>query len=242
MFTNIKDKLTIVIPTYNEENYIGETLSSIAKQNNIRGTRVIVADGFSKDKTRQIVLRLREELFPLIDIELVNGGKVAYARNFGASLVTTKYTLFLDGDSPLVDNNNICYNLTQMYQRRLDLLTCKVKNTSNDIRATIAFTLFNMVNRIISIGTPFAVGGYFLTHTQRFKEYGMFDESLDNSEDYMLSKKYKTKKFHISKMYYGQDNRRFKKMGYFGMVKLLIVNFFQRNNIEHFRKDSGYWN
>ena len=50
MFTNLKDKLTIVIPTYNEDRYIERTILSIVQQNNVKGLRVIVSDGFSTDK------------------------------------------------------------------------------------------------------------------------------------------------------------------------------------------------
>ena len=32
-----------------------------------------------------------------------------------------------------------------------------------------------------------------------------------------------------------------KKMGYFKMIKLLLNNYRNRNNIEYFKKDIGYW-
>lgn len=242
MFTNIKDKLTIVIPTYNEEKYIERTIMSIAKQNNVKGLRVIVSDGFSTDRTREIVSDLSNILKDILTIDLIDGGRVATGRNNGAKLVNTKYILFLDGDSPLLDPNNLTYNLNLMNTKRLHLLTCKVKSVGKDIRTSIGFTLFNLTNILISLRTPFAVGGYFMTKTHKFMEYGMFDETLNNSEDYHLSKQYNPKKFHISKMKYGQDDRRFKKMGYIGMLKLIILNYIHRDNIEWFKQDVGYWN
>ena len=237
----LKDKLTIVIPTYNEELYIESTIISIVKQINIKGTRVIISDAFSTDRTRDIVNTLKDTFKDIIHIELIDGGKVATGRNNGAKLATTKYILFLDGDSPLLDINNIAYNMNLMNTKRLHLLTCKVKSVGKDIRTYIAFKIFNLLNKFISIKTPFAVGGYFLTRTDKFLEYGMFDESLNNSEDYHLSKEYNPKKFHISKMKYGQDDRRFKKMGYIGMLKLIVQNYLYRNDIEWFKKDVGYW-
>lgn len=241
MFTNIKDKLTIVIPTYNEENYIERTIMSIVKQNNIKGLRVIVCDGFSTDKTRDIVLKLKYILKDVINIELIDGGRVATGRNNGAKLVNTKYVLFLDGDGPLLNPKNLTYNVNLMNSKRLDLLTCRVKSVGNDIRTNIGFRIFNLMNRFISKKTPFAVGGYFMTRMDRFMGHGMFDETLNNSEDYHLSKQYNPKKFHISKMKYGQDDRRFKKMGYIGMLKLILLNYKHRDNIEWFKQDVGYW-
>ena len=90
--------------------------------------------------------------------------------------------------------------------------------------------------------SPFAIGTYFFTRKDMFEKYGMFDETLNNSEDYALSKHYHPKRFRISKHFIGQDDRRFKKIGYIGMVVLIIKGFINRNNLEFFKKDIGYWN
>ena len=63
-----------------------------------------------------------------------------------------------------------------MERDNLDLLTCKIKDTSGDIKSKIVFSLFNIINRILSSKTPFVIGGYFLTDTYRFRSNGMFDE------------------------------------------------------------------
>ena len=79
---NIKDKLTIVIPSYNELNYIDATITSIAAQNGIWGTKVIIiADAKSTDGTVELIKSLKTYYEPTIDIELIKGGKVAYGRN-----------------------------------------------------------------------------------------------------------------------------------------------------------------
>lgn len=238
----LKDKVTIVIPTYNEEKYITGTIDRIALQYKINGTKVIVADGFSKDSTRKIVLELKDYYEDYLDIELIDGGNVSFARNQGAKLSKTKYTLFLDADSPIIEHDSIFYNIELMEKKELDLLTCKIVSVGNKIRTKIAFKIFNLINFFMSKVTPFAVGGYFLTRTDKFHELGGFDETINNSEDYWLSKKYDRKKFIISKKQYGQDDRRFKKMGYIGMLKLILLNFYHRNNIDYFKKDVGYWN
>jgi glycosyltransferase involved in cell wall biosynthesis len=238
---NIKDSLTIVIPCKNEVNYIGNTLKSISKQSYILGTRVIIADGGSTDGTLDVINVLRSLYMDTINIDLIEGGKVAYARNQGAKLVDTKYILFLDADTYLFDNDTIFDCLTSMSRLDIELITCKVKSTVDDWKPKLAFSLFNFVNKIISKRTPFAVGTFFMAQTNIFKLYGPFDESLQHSEDYMLSKKYHPSEFRISDHYIGQDDRRFKKMGYLGMVKLLIKSFINRNNKDFFKKDVGYW-
>lgn len=237
----LKNKLTVVIPCYNEENYIEDTLLSLYKQNGCDGLNVIIADGGSTDRTREIIDYHSKHMYPQLKIKLIEGGKVAYGRNEGSKYAITKYILFLDADSILFDSNNLKYNVELMESKNLDLLTCQIKSTVNNIKTMIAFSLFNIFNKVVSLKTPFAVGGYFMTRAYKFKGYGKFNEELNNSEDYWLSKFYNPKKFHISKMKYGQDDRRFMKMGYFGMFKLLFNNFLNRNNIEYFKKDVGYW-
>jgi hypothetical protein len=38
-----------------------------------------------------------------------------------------------------------------------------------------------------------------------------------------------------------QDNRRFKKYGYLNMIKLIRRNWLNRNNLDYFKEDQGYW-
>ena len=238
---NIRKRLTIVIPTYNEEKYISNTIESIAKQNHIYGTRVIIADNNSTDNTRNIIAQVKKQYSNLINIEVIEGGNVSKGRNNGAKISNTEYILFMDGDVILTNPNHIYNTLKEMKYEDLDLLTSKVKSYGKDIRTKIAFNVFNAVNRIISKFTPFAVGTYFMTRKDKFLTYGMFDESVNHSEDYLLSKQYPVDKFKISNHYVGQDDRRFKKMGYMFMVTLLIKGFINKDNIDYFKKDVGYW-
>jgi hypothetical protein len=147
----------------------------------------------------------------------------------------------MDADTILTRDAIINNTMYELDWNKLDLITCKVKSVGKDIRTTITFWIFNIINKFISRKTPFAVGTYFLTTKKRFDELGGFDESLDNSEDYWLSKQYDPKKFRIADVYIGQDDRRFKKMGYFGMIKLIINGYLNRDNKEFFKKDIGYW-
>lgn len=240
-YMNIREKLTIVIPTYNEEKYIAGVINSIIKQNYIYGTRVIISDNNSTDNTRNIIYQLKELYVNILNIEVIDGGNVSRGRNNGAKITNTEYILFMDGDVILTNPNHIYDTLKDMEDNNLHLLTSKVKSYGNDIRTKFIFKVFNVVNKIISKVTPFAVGTYFMTRTNLFYMYGMFDEEVKHSEDYLLSKQYPIDKFKISNHYIGQDDRRFKKMGYTFMIVLLIKGFINRNNIDYFKKDVGYW-
>ena len=88
----IEDKVTIVVPCKNEEDYIFHLLEHLKLQN-IGNTRVIIADA-STDTTRDVINANKGNL----NVEVIQGGPVSTAKNNGAKLVTTPYILFIDSD------------------------------------------------------------------------------------------------------------------------------------------------
>ena len=235
---SLSDKITIVVPCKNEENYIHHLLESLRLQG-IGNTRIIIAD-CSTDNTRQVI----KDHSSFLNVEIIDGGPVSLAKNNGARLVTTPYILFIDADVRFFKYTVIKDAVKEIESNDLELIGLNVKSYDNDLRATIGFGLFNIVNHILKYFSPFAVGAFMLTRRDRFEQLGGFPEKTVTSEDYFLSRMYSPKKFKIVKHHFGQDSRRFKKMGYFGMASYLIKNFINRNNKEYWdRLDSSkYWN
>ena len=235
---NLSDKITIVVPCKNEENYIHHLLNALRNQD-IGDTRVIIAD-CSTDSTRQVI----EDNSIGLNVELIDGGPVSTAKNRGAKLVTTPYILFIDADVRFFKNTVIHDAVNKMELKNLHLVGLNIKCYDKDLRAKIGFTAFNLINHTLKFVSPFAVGAFMLTRRDKFEEYGGFPEQFSTSEDYFLSRKYSPRKFRIVKHHFGQDSRRFKKMGYMGMVKYLVKNFVNRNNKTYWDKldSSKYWN
>ena len=233
----LSDKITIVVPCKNEENYIHHLLDSLRSQN-IGNTRIIIAD-CSTDNTRQVI----RDTSNLLNVEIIEGGPVSFAKNSGAKLVTTPYILFIDADVRFFKNTVIQDAVNAIEYNNLDLVGLNIKSYDNDIRAIIGFAIFNIINHILKYFSPFAIGAFMLTRRDRFEEFGGFPEKTVTSEDYFLSRMYSPKKFRILNHYFGQDSRRFKKMGYFGMGWYLIKNFINRNNKAYWDKldSSSYW-
>jgi glycosyltransferase involved in cell wall biosynthesis len=237
MQTTINDKITIVVPCKNEENYIHHLLDSLRAQN-IGATRIIIAD-CSTDNTRQVIQNNSVGL----NVEIIEGGPVSIAKNNGARLVTTPYILFIDADVRFFKDTVIQDAVDAIESNNLDLVGLNIKCYDQDPRAKVGFALFNTINHTLKYFSPFAVGAFMLTRRDRFEEFGGFPEQFSTSEDYFLSRKYSPKKFKIVQHYFGQDSRRFKKMGYLGMGKYLIKNFVNRNNKKYWDKldSSKYW-
>ena len=234
---NLSEKITIVVPSKNEENYIAHLLDNLITQE-VGFTKIIIAD-CSTDKTRSVIDLYR----PRLNIEVIEGGPVSLAKNRGAQLATTPYILFIDADVRFFKPTAIHDAVNALEAENLDLVGLNAKCYDGDIRAQLGFAIFNVINNILKYFSPFAVGAFMLTRRDKFQELGGFPEQFATSEDYFLSRKYSVNKFKLLNHYFGQDSRRFRKMGYFGMSKYLVKNFWNRNNKAYWDNldSSKYW-
>src|SRR3989344_7228992 len=85
--------VSVIVPTYNEQENIGRCLGSILAQN-YKKIEVIIVDNFSKDKTLQIAQKYTSNCFRF-------GNERSAQRNFGAQKAKGKWLLFIDADMQL---------------------------------------------------------------------------------------------------------------------------------------------
>ena len=92
----MKPFFSIVIPTLNEEDYLPNLLGDLTKQTK-KDFEVIIADGYSKDKTKQVVKEFKKKLqIKFCQTKLTN---VSSQRNYGARKSLGTYIIFLDADA-----------------------------------------------------------------------------------------------------------------------------------------------
>lgn len=96
MRTTVDSLISIIIPVYNIENYIGECITSVLRQS-YENLEIIVIDDGSTDNTREIVKNLCETDLRITLIEQENHG-VSFARNVGIKRAKGDYLIFVDGD------------------------------------------------------------------------------------------------------------------------------------------------
>ncbi|MBB5497998.1 glycosyltransferase family 2 protein [Paraburkholderia sp. MM5384-R2] len=96
--------LTIVIPTYNCETFVEETLNCVLNVPGI-STNVLVIDDGSQDRTAEICRKLEEQHDNLHFFQQKNRG-AGRARNAVIPLCTGLYTFFLDADD-VVDGREL---------------------------------------------------------------------------------------------------------------------------------------
>lgn len=99
MNTNINNKLkkvSIIIPTYNTEDYISDCLKSVLNQTYSNIEIVIVDDG-SSDNTSSVISTICEKEKNIRFYENKNFG-VSYSRNYAMNQCTGEYIAFVDSD------------------------------------------------------------------------------------------------------------------------------------------------
>jgi glycosyltransferase involved in cell wall biosynthesis len=231
MYSNV----SIVIPSKDEELYIKRTLDALNLQI-YSNVKIILADSNSTDST----LEIARKICP--DIIVVEGGLPAKGRNEGAKATKSEYILFIDADITFRDNDAIKKMLSSIIENNLDAVgTTPVYLGEPDVRANIIFRINNIITILLSKFYPFGIGGCFLIKREVFEKLGGYDEKAYQAEDWLLSKQIDPKKFKIIPKLITQDNRRFKKLGYFNMIKLIWKNWKNRNNIEFFHTKTNYF-
>ena len=111
---SLKDKVTIVIPSKTEGRTLYDCIYNISKQNNIAGTRVIIADVSDTYDSLFYIRDLQRDFKYSLNIEIIKGGFPAEGRLNGSKLVSTPYMLFLDADifltNPSIIEETLRYN------------------------------------------------------------------------------------------------------------------------------------
>ncbi len=236
----MEKKLTIVIPCKNEVENIGRLLKELSRQG-VGSTEIILADADSTDGTVEESKKIASELG--LNLRIVEGGLPGKGRNRGASSAKTGYILFVDADVTFTPKFNLSKCLIKIQKGEYDLLsTTPVYRGKRNLKASLMFFLNKIGTTIISNSDPFAIGAFTLVSSKKFREIGGYDEDLKHTEDWVFSKNVSPSKFLLIPDLITQDDRRFKKFGYWNMLVLVGKNWRNRNNLEHFKKEVGYWN
>ncbi|MEU4768526.1 glycosyltransferase [Actinosynnema sp. NPDC023794] len=89
--------MTVVIPTYNRQDMLRETLGNLARQTMpVDDFEVVVSDDGSSDETRAVVEEASRKLRIKYHFQPDEGYRVALARNAGARLASAPLLVFLD--------------------------------------------------------------------------------------------------------------------------------------------------
>ena len=128
-------KVSVIVPVYNDEQYLADCVDSILRQS-YQDIELILVDDGSTDDSPQICENYRERDARVRVLHKVNGG-VGSSRNAGLAMATGDYILFVDNDDWLVDDH-----IEQLYRHL----------TENDADIAVAnYTEFRMADQAYRI-------------------------------------------------------------------------------------------
>ena len=169
----ISATISIIIPVYNVENYVSETLDSVKNQTSLPDEVIVINDG-STDNSFNIIKNYSDlKCFKVFETK--NQG-LGLTRNYGISLAKSDYIYFLDSDD--IIENNFIYEMRKLINQ--------YKNPDIILFSGKTFThkkeIDNKINLKFTIEGQFFKGDKLLTKMVKKKE------TLPQSSRYLTKK------------------------------------------------------
>ncbi len=175
--------LSVIIPAYNEAEYIGSTLERLNDALNHAGLdscEIIVADDESTDQTASIAQKM--------GAKVVTSGKrnIGATRNAGASHANGDYLLFLDADT-LVSNELMVELKNTLTQNVIAGGAPVGWNGKVPFTANFLSHVWNTISKCFHL----PAGSFFFVRHDAFLSVKGFDEEYYVSEELHLARKLK---------------------------------------------------
>lgn len=214
---------SVIIPTLNEEKYLGRLLKTIKAQK-LQPAEIIVSDNDSTDRTRKIAKKF--------GCKIVDGGIPSVARNKGAEAATQDILIFLDADTELLSNGTFNQIIGRFLTKDADIGSCYATNvTDEDSSPSASHLAFNTTKRLNTVtsktvNSVLAEGGFSIVVKRSFyKKIGGFDEKkrvMEDSEFFQRAVK-KGGKYVVIPVKIGVSDRRFSKRDFSSSLRLAAL-------------------
>lgn len=172
--------ISIIIPTLNEEKYLGKLLESIKKQA-YRDYEIIVSDNNSEDRTQKIAKEF--------GCKVVKGdGNPGVGRNSGAKAAKGNILFFIDADC-CIEKDFLQRALNEIKKRNLDIAGCCVWPISKRFFDNAIFAFFNFWIYLTQFFYPNASGSGIFCRKSLHQKIKGFDGKIKLSEDMDYAKR-----------------------------------------------------
>lgn len=167
-------RLSIIIPSWNEEGHLGRLLKSIHRQS-FQDYEIIVSDARSTDGTREVARRY--------GARIISGGMPGAGRNAGVRAAHANLLLFLDADAALPSKHFLRDTLKEMRRRRLDIASVRVAPDGDGVIDRLFHWIYNRYTGFLIRFVPHATGACIFSKRHIHDSVGGFDETITFAED-----------------------------------------------------------
>jgi len=212
--------VSVIIPTFQEENYIAKTLSNLRKVTT--PIEVIVVDGGSRDKTIEIAKRFTDKIYS------IRKRGISAGRNHGAKHANGDILVFLDAD--LIFPPDFLEKTQKPFEDATVVgATCNIMPNPRKSRldATLFFYFYNTLIRVFTKIKPHSRGEFFAVRKSAFLRAKGFDENMPCLEDHDLANRLsKLGRFvFIPDLTVYESLRRIQKIGFWRVIGTWLMDY-----------------
>lgn len=179
--------VSVVVPMYNAQKYVKETIDSVLEQT-YNNFEIIIVDNCSTDKSREIVNSYNNDRIKLIELK-VNSGGPAQPRNVGIENAKGEYIAFLDSDDVwLVEKLEKQINF--MNKHKVNFVSCDcslIDESSRGVSLSKRSQIFNEITSKKNISDVIK-NSFILTSSVLIKKDLLF--KFNEEEKYMSVEDY----------------------------------------------------
>jgi glycosyltransferase involved in cell wall biosynthesis len=207
MNKTLQPLVSIIIPTYNRADLIGNTLDSILSQTYTNWECIVIDDG-SIDNTNEVLKEFCERdsrfQYHLRPNSILKGANSC--RNLGFKLSKGKYINWFDSDD--LYSENYIKRLINEFTNDLDVLVCEIEQFTSKSKRKVNTIFSNKIIEDYLVGNiTFYVSGPLWRKSFLSRQDYLFDETISNLDDWdfnlrMLYQKPRIKYLHYPLIYY----------------------------------------
>jgi glycosyltransferase involved in cell wall biosynthesis len=222
-------KLSFVIPAWNEEVLIGDTIASIQQSAKQFEYEIIVADDASDDRTSEIAKKLGARVVSC------NNRQIGPTRNDGAAVATGDILIFVDADT-LVSEEVVRQTVEAIENGAVAGGSFPAFEGNTPLLAKVLTATLRILFRVLRV----AAGAYMFCTLESFKKTGGFDPKFFAAEEVHLSNKlHKFGKYKTIKSRVVTSGRKFRTHSSFEiMTTLFLVSI---PGIRNIKKRKNLW-
>lgn len=183
-------KFTVIIPSYNAENYIGKLLDSLVNQHyNSKDFEVIMVDDCSNDSTLKIAEKYKSKLRLYTYKLKVNSGGPGKPRNEAIKMAKGEYILFLDSDDTIAPET--LKNVSDFIDKtHADTILVKMKGVNGRSVPQSMFKETKYTEDLANSRLVYTLSPTKFFKTSLLKENNIyFPENLKSAEDQIFTMK-----------------------------------------------------
>lgn len=214
-----KQSFSIVIPTLNEEAYIGNLLSDLQKQD-YPDFEIIHVDAHSHDNTCQVVDTFKK----VLNISTIYSDRknLSHQRNLGADHAQGKYVIFVDADTRITQRSFISKLAIESKKSMRLVYFPRVRVENNDPALRLAFSVYNSAISTSQFFTsPLPTQGLAIFERNYFRHIG----------GYRISEK------HDKKILFAEDQEILQRIRKAGVVGKALTDIFYLMSLRRYERE-----